>query len=210
MLATWSFWGDRFHGYHEISDSPLDPSEIVKNPYLYKGRSGRIEVSPSFAPMTFERMVGENLAAYEIAGTGGFSVSMIVVQLDDNVPPLVTRPWHVYVEDPEDLTNGFGATIRSAAIKFQGYADLPVVAPSVQVTPGLLTPAQTEPTQAVPIETQSPAVPDPVAGSAKPTEEETEPSQPAPIERQVPAKSDSTGMYPKPIEGNNTDSPPSR
>ena len=134
----------------------IDPQEIVANPYRLKGRYGVLDpahvwirvddgslrrVSCLGPCLHFEKMIDAHTATYEIGSAGEIALS-----LEDSDPPDVTRPWHVYVEGSREGTNGFGATIHVATLRFDGYGLMPTQisspAPPPPAVPPTAAPAQ--------------------------------------------------------------------
>jgi hypothetical protein len=176
------------------SDELLFPSEISKNPYKYEGRSGILDtmnvlilmggrktrVPYPGGSLVFVNMLDEHTAVFDVRISGQFgeeSSNQIAVKLEDSNPPEPMRPWRVYVEGPIDATNGLGATVSLASVRFEGYADPPVrpVTTEVPETPSRESAPNTQPATS---DVDVPATQD-----AQP---------PAPIERRPPPTQNST------------------
>jgi hypothetical protein len=140
---------------------PVGASEIVRS-----GRGGRGSIE-------FEHMLDDGVAVYTVSPLlylqSGEEEEELLVEIPDNNPPDASKPWLVLVEGTSDGTNGYGATIQTATVKFIRYAVLPIPPPFVPGQPSAPAPVPTP---------QTPAGTEPL-----PTEEPTLALPPAPIIR---------------------------
>lgn len=194
-------------GYHP-SDDLMNPYDLSKNPYKYKGKSGILDtlhvtlIGPNGTGLKlpypggglrFEKMIDEHTATYAVLA-GDQDVlpdGEIAVELDNSDPPKPTVPWRIYVIGPMDGVNGFGQDIKVSEVKFEGYY--------AQPTPPSDAPQSSSPVTAQPSENQAsqpPANSDSVisSGTQSAPKVDTAPAndapssaqEPAPIERQSP------------------------
>jgi hypothetical protein len=162
----------------EDADTPLIGAyELTKNPFKMKGQyvildtghmpmlgyADTVRATIGMKGIRFKHMLDDGLAIYSVLAAvdslSGDEVEELAVELPDNNPPDVSRPWLVQVEGTRDGTNGYGATIQTATVKFIRYAVL--ASPQQSVTTHSDVPAPT-PTPQVPVETQSPSIPEQV------------------------------------------------
>lgn len=162
------------------SDEVLNPAEISKNPYQWKGHSGILDTAHVFVHMPngqnvpipypggglkFEKMIDEHVATYSVMAAEEEVIpdGEIAVELPDSTPPDPRQMWRVFVEGPMDAVNGLGTKIQVSEVKFEGYYTPPAqpVAPAPPQTPDpqqaapadappTTEPQQGEPTQAPP------------------------------------------------------------
>jgi hypothetical protein len=125
------------------SNNVLNYAEISKNPYKFKGMSGIM--NPVL--IRFDHMAGDQTAIYESRFI--YASDQLAVTMDDNDPPRTDRWWRVYVEGPDDFTNGLGASIEVGEVKFEGYADPPpeAIPPPLPVQPQAQSESAPEPVQ---------------------------------------------------------------
>ena len=177
--------------YDRSSTERLDAWELLQNPYKLKGHSGiltnvlvhtaqnnfgsaRALILPG-GPLRFRKMLEEHTASYNVM-TVGYELEdagELIVYLADNDQPDPHRPWRVLVMPPFEGTNVFGAGIKTAAVRFEGYYDPPSIQAPQPTAPTINTNTQSAPTEDSPAE--APAADVPV--------EQKQQEPPTPIER---------------------------
>jgi hypothetical protein len=143
--------------YHESSDA-IDPYELVKNPYKFKGHSGILDtlntpvLMGNGARMTsvaypggclqFKKMLDEHTAIFEMMVYQEvlMPAGELAVILPDSNPPNSLQPWRVLIEGPYAAVNGLGNQITLTAVRFEGY----YVPPKADATPQPPAAAATE------------------------------------------------------------------
>ena len=123
---------------YKVSNEVLDPWELSRNPFKWKGTSGILDTARISMAMPsgqrahipypggglhFSKMLDEHTASYDVI-VGGYSAhedGELIVLLPNSDPPNPLRPWRVYVEGPYEGTNAFGGAVRDTAVRYEGY-----------------------------------------------------------------------------------------
>lgn len=137
---------------YKVSNEVLDPWELSRNPFKWKGTSGILDTARISMPMPngqrahipypggglhFSKMLDEHTASYDVI-VGGYDAhedGELIILLSDSDPPNPLRPWRVYVEGPYEGVNAFGGAVRDTAVRFEGYYEPPVEPAKVQSPP---------------------------------------------------------------------------
>jgi hypothetical protein len=152
----------------------LDAYELTINPFQMKDHFVVLDTGHAYLPaevsedidrpgagradITFEHMLDDQLAIYSASPRFGDDENEIAVELPGNDPPDTSKAWMVQVEGTRDATNGFGAKIPIATVRFIRYARFPAPPPAPVMVPA---PAPLPPSPA-PVETWIPLAANPV------------------------------------------------
>lgn len=142
--------------YHESNDA-IDPYELVKNPYKFKGHSGILDtldtpvLMDNGARMTsvaypggclqFKKMLDEHTAIFEMMVYQEvlMPAGEIAVILPDSNPPNSLQKWRVLIDGPYEAVNGLGNQITLTAVRFEGYYTPPPKADAMPQPPATAT-----------------------------------------------------------------------
>jgi TonB family protein len=135
-----------------LSNEVLDPWELRRNPFKWKGHSGILDTARISMAMPdgqrahipypggglhFDKMLDEHTASFDVI-VGGYDAhedGELIVLLEDSDPPNPLRPWRVYVEGPYEGVNALGGAVRDTAVRFEGYYEPPPEPVRVQPPP---------------------------------------------------------------------------